>query len=73
MSACAICKGTRSLYTIEIPTDDGACNDVRKICGTCWDVIAEVATRRLATRLDAMEKQIKELNEQIPYLQERTS
>lgn len=70
MNTCAICKGTRSLFTIDIPCDDDSGTFERHVCGSCWEVIAEIANRRLITRLDKIEKHIKELDEQIPYLQD---
>jgi len=41
---CAICSKTKDLFSIELISDDGE-PFTKFVCGTCWEVIGEIAVR----------------------------
>jgi len=49
---CAICGKTYDLFGLELTSDDGE-KFQKFVCGSCWDVIAEIAKR--AIRAEKME------------------
>ena len=62
--ACKICGKQKDTYTLEIPYIEdieviGV--DEYHICGSCWDIIAEVANRRLSQQLEELSKRILDL------------
>jgi len=51
MNKCKLC-GANHTMPIEIPDDNGEYNGTGyNICDACWDIIAEVAHKRLANDL----------------------
>lgn len=54
MNKCAICGETKAYFTIELIEDD-ICGYTRAICDSCWDIIAEVAYRRMKDRIKQIE------------------
>ena len=57
---CVFCDREHDIFRIDMITDDGEPYKL-PVCGTCWDVIAEIATLKLEPRLIALEGQIKNL------------
>lgn len=54
---CAICKRERALFELTIPQGEGIepTTFTTHICSTCWDVIAEVATRAMEDKIAEIE------------------
>ena len=42
---CQFCGKTHDLFSIELPVDGTDDKEIRKICGNCWNVIAEIVNR----------------------------
>jgi hypothetical protein len=65
MNACAICKSTQNLYHLEVPIDDDDA-EAFWVCGSCWEVIAEIANRRTTKKMETMQAQIDALLDAVP-------
>ena len=52
---CAICGKTHDLFILEIEYEPGE-TYAKYLCGSCWDVIAEVAKRATKPMIEASEK-----------------
>lgn len=44
MNVCRICGKSHDLFSLNMTTDDGE-GYVVKVCGSCWDVIAEITIK----------------------------
>jgi len=42
---CQFCGKAYDIFSIEIPIDDDRDQEVRYVCGNCWNVIAEIVSR----------------------------
>lgn len=49
---CKLCGKTGDLFTLDVPTDDPNLKHSVFVCGTCWDVIAEIALRAVKALLN---------------------
>ena len=70
---CAICKKSGDLFSIEIPFDEG--DEVvfftKYVCGSCWDVIAEITRRAVKATFEQQDKQLADLVNQITELEDK--
>lgn len=66
MSTCKICGQQKSTFTLPLRDDDtGEYVDNAHICSSCWDIIAEIVSRKYEVRIVEMEKRLDFLEQTI--------
>ena len=63
---CKFCGKSSDIFTIEIPLEDSDQTFEQHLCGSCWEVIAEIVNRRINARIATLEAQVKALLDAVP-------
>lgn len=70
---CKFCNKSGDIFTIEIPLENSDETYKQYICGTCWEVIAEITNRRtrgeilnLYTQVQMLQAQVRALLDALP-------
>lgn len=71
MNTCKICQLKKDTFTLEVPYIEDTevlAIDEYHICGSCWEIIAGVANRRLQDDLHILKNEIEGLKHEIELI-----
>ena len=58
---CALCGKTHGLFSIELTAEDGGAFN-KYVCGSCWEVVAEIAHRAMYSKISKLETRLDEFD-----------
>jgi len=65
---CSICKENRPTFSIEVISEDGENKDKHHVCGSCWDIVAEISKVIMGHHVGELKEKISILEDKLQAL-----